>query len=135
MWPCYRVQITVCMAHLVYDSVSQCIHALTIPTPARSLFRNLFYGGLFPFFLIKILSSCYVLLPTHLRLMRNPHTCALTNDFQQLVRSAPSVFPPIKSKRYKSQSTLKTKLKCTIPENSMTIGGCFKCYTYHITVL
>ena len=73
--------------------------------------------------------------PTHLRLVRHPHTCAPMNGFQQPVHTAPSVFCAKKSASGTSQLHPKQSSNEPYPENFMTIGGCFECYTYRIMVL
>ena len=67
-----------------------------------------------------------------------PHTCgrciilarALTNGFQQLAHSAPSVLPA-KSVRGKSKLCSKE----SHPENFLHMGGCFKPNTSRIQAL
>ena len=71
---------------------------------------------------------------THLQLMCHPRTCTLTNGFQQPVCSAPSVFPA-ESASGKSQLCSKQSSNKPSPENFLTIGVCFECYTYHVAVL
>ena len=68
--------------------------------------------------------------PTHLRLMCHVHR---QNGVQQLVHSAPTI-EKCWSYIYVAV-TLKTKCISTTPENSLATGGCFKCNTFHVTVL
>ena len=72
--------------------------------------------------------------PTHLQLMHHLRTCAPTNGIQQPEHSAPSL-PRKKSASSKSQLHSKQSSNEPPPENFMVIGGCFKCYTHHVTVL
>ena len=63
-------------------------------------------------------------------------THVLAKGIQLLVHSAPSVFPTLQeSANDKSQLRSKQTSKGPSPENSLTIGGCFEHYTYHIMVL
>ena len=56
----------------------------------------------------------------HLWLMHHPRTCAL--EWHPTAQESAS-------------GKLKQSLKGTSPENFMTIGGCFECYTYRVMAL
>ena len=70
----------------------------------------------------------------HLQLMCHPRMCAPTNGFQRPVHSTPSVFAA-KSVGGKFQLCSMQNSNGPSSENFMTIGGCFECYTYHVTAL
>ena len=99
-----------------------------IPTSARFLFRHL-YGDFL--FYKNLLTICYMCRLTLLQLMHHPRMCGPTNGFQQAVHSLPSK----RSASVKSRLCSKQNSNGPSPENLMTIGGCFECYMYRVTVL
>ena len=81
---------------------------------------------------------CYVMPPTHLWLMRQVAVNASIilarapmNGVQQLVHSAPSVFPA----KNRSQLCSKRSSKGLPSESFLATGDLFECNTYHVTAL
>ena len=104
---------------------------LAIPTLARFLFKKLFMKTVV-FLIQKFLRHAA---HTFVAYVRYPCMCALRNGFQQPVHSAPLVFPVKKAQVVKPQLHSKQSSNDLFPENFMTIGGCFGCYTYCVTAL
>ena len=79
----------------------------------------------------------YAVLPMHLQFMHHvSYHVHQQNCVQQLVNSYPLSLPYNKKQQGDQVAvTLKMKSKMHIPENFLDTGGCFKCNTYHITVL
>ena len=81
---------------------------------------------------MSCISSSYAVPPT---VEASPsRMCALTNGVQQPVHSAPQSSPQ-EGESGKSQLCSRQSSNVPSPDNFMTIGGCFECYTYRVTAL
>ena len=85
MWPCYGMHITVCLLFVTSSHAS--LHQLGF------LFRNLFIEDLFldKYFFNLLCGAAHAL--TDYAYIIHAHALWPTNGVQQLVHSAPSVFP------------------------------------------
>ena len=114
--------------------VSQCIHALSHPYMARFLFRNLCMETCFCSFLIKNLLLVTRCCP------QNCGWCVIhARVHWRMASNSQYALPPQSSPQEtasgKSQLRSKQSSNELPPGNFVTVGGCFKCYTYRVMAL
>ena len=130
MWPCYGVHISLawCAWHFLFVHVTLSASALmdwAIPTSTIFLFRSLFRKTCFCSFLINFFQ--FVLRVD----ASSSHMC--TDEWHPTASTLyPLSLPHKKSAGGKSQLHSKQSSNGPSPENFLTIGGCFECYTYRV---